>query len=114
MIRFVLRLLLTAGVFLGVSHFLPGFHVDTFQTALLAAVVFGLMNALVKPILVLLTLPVTFLTLGLFLLVINAVVMGLTAYLVPGFSIAGMAAALAGWLLVSVGSWMVSWLLKSD
>lgn len=114
MIRFILRLLATGGVFLGVSHLVPGFHVDTFQTAIIAAVVFGLVNAIVKPLLVLLTLPVTFMTLGLFVLVINGLMMGLTAYLVPGFSITGLMPALVGWLLVSLGGWIVSWLLKKD
>lgn len=114
MIRFILGLLATGGVFLGVSYLVPGFHVDTFKTALVAAVVFGLMNAVVKPLLVLLTLPVTFLTLGLFILIINAAVMGLTAYFVAGFTINGFVPAFTGWLLVSVGGWMVSWLLKKD
>lgn len=72
---------------------------------LLAALVFGLVNAVVRPVLVLLSLPLTILTLGLFLLVVNAAMLGLTALLLPGFRVDGFGAALLGAIVVSVVSW---------
>ena len=76
------------------AQLIPGVHIASFGTAMVAAIVLGLVNALVRPILLLLTLPITFLTLGLFLLVVNAATVGLAAYLVDGFSINGFLPAL--------------------
>lgn len=111
--RFILKLLGMAGLFMVVSHYLPGFVVKSFTAALWAAVAFGLLNAVIRPVLQLISLPVTILTLGLFSFVINAAIMGLTAYLVPGFEIHGFVPALLGWLLVSVGGLVLSMLFKS-
>ena len=86
---FVLYFLLMAATMLVLSKLLPGFHVRGWESAVLAALVLGLLNTIVKPILFVLTLPFTILTLGLFLLVLNAIVLGLTAWLVPGFDIPG-------------------------
>jgi putative membrane protein len=86
---FILYFLLMAGTMLLLSKVLPGFEVRGWGAALLAAFVLGLLNAIVKPILFVLTLPLTIVTLGLFLLVLNAIVLGLTAWLVPGFAIPG-------------------------
>jgi putative membrane protein len=72
---------------------------------LLTALVFGLVNAFVRPVLVLLSLPFTLVTLGLFLLVVNAAMLGLTSWLVPGFDVAGFWPALWGAVVVSVMSW---------
>lgn len=110
----ILRWLLNALVFLAVSRIVPGFNVGTFWTALWAALMFGLVNALIRPILLIVSLPLSILTLGLFTLVIDAVAMGLTAWLVPGFQLHGFWAALFGWLLVSFGSMVVSSLLRRD
>lgn len=102
MLRLLLRWVLSALVFVLIAFIVPGIHV-TWVSALVAAIIAGLLNVLVRPILVLLTLPVTLLTLGLFLLVINAAIFGLTALLVPGFKVDSFWAALIGavlyWLL---------------
>ncbi|MBI5494534.1 MAG: phage holin family protein [Deltaproteobacteria bacterium] len=110
--KLVLRLVLVAGVFIAVSRYVPGFRVANWTTAVIAALVFGLLNATVKPVLKLVALPVTLLTLGLFGLVINAGLMALCAFLVPGFGIDGFLPALIGWFLVSVGSAVVGWVLR--
>lgn len=93
------------------AELVPGVHVATFATALGVAAVLGLLNAVVRPVLVLLTLPVTFLTLGLFLLVVNAAVLGLSAWFVPGFAIAGFFSAVAASVVLTVVSTVIGWLL---
>lgn len=87
--KLIFQLLLTAIVVLVLAEVLPGVGVDTFTTSLIVAVVLALLNLLVKPILVLLTLPATLITFGLFLLVINAVIILLVDYLISGFSVDG-------------------------
>lgn len=105
MTRFVLRAAIAAlGLWLA-SEWLDGVSVDTPATLLLAGVLLGIVNAVVKPIVVLLTLPFTLLTLGLFLLVINAAMLGLVAALLPGMQIAGFGAAFLAALIVTVVSW---------
>jgi putative membrane protein len=85
--RFILRLVLNAIVLLLVAHLIQGIRVTGFGVALIAALVLGLLNALVKPLLFILTLPLNVLTLGLFTFVINAFILWLAAALVPGFAI---------------------------
>lgn len=85
--KLLLRLLATAALVLLIANFLPGVHVISFTTAVIVAVVLGLLNLFVKPILVILTLPVTFFTLGLFLLVINAIIILLCTKIVGGFNV---------------------------
>ena len=80
---------------LGVAYLMPSVHIDSFGTALVAALVLGLANAVIRPILVLLTLPVTILTLGLFIFVVNALCVLLVASLVPGFHTGFMQALIA-------------------
>jgi len=84
---FILRLVLNALVLLLVTHLIQGIRVTGFGVALIAALVLGLLNALVKPLLFILTLPLNILTLGLFTFVINALILWLAAALVPGFAI---------------------------
>jgi putative membrane protein len=110
----VIRLLLNASVFLLVSRVVPGFEVASLWTALWAALIFGFVNALIRPILLAISLPLSILSLGLFTLVIDAAVMALTAWLVPGFDVRGFLAALIGWVLVSAGSMIVSSLLRDN
>ncbi len=98
----ILRLLLTSILVLLISYFLKGVQVDGFFTALLVAIVLGLLNLFVKPIIVLLTLPVTVVTLGLFLLVINALVVLLCAEIVGGFEISSFWTALLFSLILSL------------
>lgn len=85
--KLLIRLLVTAVLVLLIANLLPGVHVASFVTALIVAVVLGLLNLFIKPILVILTLPVTFITLGLFLLVINAVIVLLCTNIVGGFAV---------------------------
>ncbi|PIF32854.1 putative membrane protein [Flavobacterium sp. 9] len=85
--KLLLRLLVTAGLVLLIANFLPGVHVASFTTAIIVAIVLGLLNLFIKPILVILTLPVTVITLGLFLLVINAIIILLCTNIVGGFAV---------------------------
>ena len=85
--NFIIRILVIAAVSFGLARVLNGIHVDSFWTALVFAVVLAILNLIVKPILILLTLPVTIITLGLFLFVINALVVLLASKFVNGFSI---------------------------
>jgi putative membrane protein len=106
--RFLLRLLLNgAAIFLAASV-IDGIQLDGPTPALLAGILLGVINATIRPVLKILTFPITILTLGLFTLVINAVCFALTAYAIDGFSISGAVPAFLGALLVSVVSWLLS------
>jgi len=98
----LVRWLLLAAALLLVAHVYPGVVVGSFGSAMVAALVLGLLNTLLRPILVLLTLPVTVLTLGLFLFVINALMFYFAASMLNGFQVAGFGAALIGSLIYSV------------
>ena len=87
---------------------MPGIRLEGTTPALLAGVLLGLINALVRPVLVVLTFPLTLLTLGLFLLVLNGVCLAATAWMVPGFDVDGLLPAVLGALLVSVVSWALT------
>ena len=106
--RFLARLLLNGVAILIAAWFLPGLSIASPAAALLAGAILGVVNALVRPVVFVLTLPFTLLTLGLFIFVINALCLGLTAALVPGFQVAGFWAAFFGALLVSVVSWILN------
>jgi putative membrane protein len=84
-----------------------GVHVSSLQVLVVAALVLGLVNALVRPVLTILTLPLTIITLGLFYLVVNGLAFGLAAALVPGFSVDGFGSAVLGALVVSIVSWVI-------
>lgn len=109
--RLVLVWILNAIALLAVAWLFPGVQIQDWMAAAVAALVLGLVNALIKPILVVLTLPVTILTLGLFLLVINALLFWAVASLVPGFNVGGFGAAFVGALLYTVISWLLSMLI---
>ena len=98
----LLRILITGGLVLLIAHFMPGVHVASFTTALIVAIVLGLLNIFIKPILVLLTLPVTILTLGLFLLVINALIILLCTNIVGGFHVDSFWTALIFSIILSL------------
>ncbi|MBA4275477.1 phage holin family protein [Flavobacterium sp.] len=85
--KLLVRIIITSVLVLLIAHFMKGVHVEGFVTALLVAVVLGLLNIFIKPIFVLLTLPFTIVTLGLFLLVINAIIILLCTNIVGGFSV---------------------------
>ncbi len=91
------------------SRIVPGVQIAGAGTLLLAAVLLGVVNAVVRPLVVLLTLPITLVTLGLFLWVVNATMLGLVAALLAEFRIAGLGSALLGSLIVSLTSWVASW-----
>lgn len=100
--KLIVRWFLLAAALLLVANVYPGVSVQSFGSALIAAFVLGLFNALVRPLLVLLTLPVTLLTLGLFLFVINALMFWSAASVLDGFAVTGFGAALLGSLIYSL------------
>ena len=100
--KLIVRWLLLAAALLLVAYLYPGVSVTSFGAAMIAALVLGLLNTVVRPLLVLLTLPVTVLTLGLFLFVINALMFWAAASLLDGFNVNGFVAALVGSLIYSV------------
>jgi putative membrane protein len=107
-VGFLVRVLVNAAVIALAAAFVPGLHLAGAGSALLAGLVLGLINALVRPVLVLLTLPLTLLTLGLFLLVLNGICLALTAWLVPGLDVDGFLPAVLGALVISVVSWILT------
>ena len=109
--RFLARLVLNAVAIAIAAWFVPGVHVNGLSPALIAGVLLGFVNALVRPLLLILTFPFTLLTLGLFIFVVNAICFGLTAALVPGFNLDGFLAAFLGALVVTIVSWILSALL---
>lgn len=104
----IVRIFLNALVLLVIAEFLPGIVVDGVYTAVIAALILGILNGLVRPVLIILTLPITLLTLGLFTFVINAALFMFAASFIEGFSVSGFWAALAGSLLMSVFSSVAS------
>lgn len=102
--KLLARVAVTAFALLLVAHFIPGITITGLLPAVLAAVILGLLNALVRPILVILTLPITILTLGLFIIVINAALFQLASLFVVGFSVNSFLTAVVGSILVSIVS----------
>lgn len=111
---FILHLVLTALALLVVAQLVGGVHVGGFFSALIAALILGLVNAFVRPVMILLTLPLTIVTLGLFLFVVNALMFWLAAALVPGFQISGFGAALLGSILFTVLNLLIDRLAPRD
>jgi putative membrane protein len=111
MIYLLLRWAVNAAALLLVAYLYPGVTVESFFAALIAALVLGLVNAVIRPILVILTLPATLLTLGLFIFVINALLFWFVAEIVQGFRVTGFGAALVGSILYSLITLLTSWLL---
>ena len=104
---------LVVGVALWVTtQVVGGVHVSSLQVFVIAALVLGLVNALVRPVITILTLPLTIITLGLFYLVVNGLAFGLAAALVPGFSVDGFGSAVLGALVVSIVSWVFGLVTK--
>jgi len=112
--KLILRILLSAIAVIILSHILPNVSVDSFMTAVIVAIVLSLLNLLVKPFLVILTLPVTIVTLGLFLLIINAVIILLADKLIDGFAVGNIWWALIFSLLLSFLQSIFFSLLKED
>lgn len=108
MIGFLLRFAIVALGLWVASKIVPGIVIADTGTLILAAVLLGLANAVVRPVLVILTLPLTVVTLGLFLIVINAAMIGLAAYFLDGFQVRDFVAAVLCWLVVTVVGWVGS------
>lgn len=100
--------MLNALALLGVAYFVPGITVSNFTAALIAAAVIGLVNMLIKPILLILTLPVTIITLGLFIFVINGILFWLVGNFLDGFDVKTLMAGIIGAIVYSVISWVLS------
>jgi putative membrane protein len=114
MTGFLLRCAIVAlGLWLA-TKILPGLQFDTAGTLLAAAILLGVVNAIIRPIAVILTLPLTLVTLGLFLIVVNAAMLGLVALLLNGFAISDFWTAVGGSLIVSLTSWVASGLIGNN
>ena len=109
--RLLLTWLINALALLAIKYIMPSITVDSFVTALIVAVVLGLINTLVRPIFVILTLPVTILTLGLFIFVINGLLFWAAGSFVPGFHVDGFWSGVFGAIIYSIISWALSALL---
>jgi putative membrane protein len=111
---FIVRLIINMVAILIIAYLFPSLiWVDNFLAALVAAFLLGIVNAILRPILVLLTFPLTLLTLGLFLLVINGLMLWLVSALVRGFHVNGFLGAVLGAVLISIVSWVLSRFLPS-
>ena len=106
-------LIIMLGLYLA-SILIPGVQVVGTGTFIIAAVLLGLVNAFVRPVALLLTLPLTIVTLGLFLFVLNAAMFGLVAALLDNFSVAGLGSAILGSIIVSITSTIASWYIGPD
>ncbi len=109
--RLLLVWIINAVSLLAVARLMPSISVASFTTALAAALVLGLVNTLIRPLLVFLTLPVTLLSLGLFIFVINGLLFWFVGSFINGFVVAGFSAGFFGAMVYSVVSWLLSWLL---
>lgn len=105
---FVIRLLITALGLWVADRLLPGIVITGTGSLIVSALLLGLVNAVIRPIILILTLPLTVLTLGLFILIVNGISLGIAAWLVPGFHIAGLWSATWGAIIVGVTSWAAS------
>jgi putative membrane protein len=113
-VKFLLNWLITAAALYAAVSLISGIAVSGTGTLLLAAFVFGLVNSVIKPILLILTLPITVVTLGLFYLVLNGLLLYLVAALTPGFTIATFGAAFLGALVVSIVATLLHLIIKTE
>jgi putative membrane protein len=114
MFKLLVVWVLNALALMAVAYLVPGIHVANFTAALLAALVIGFANVLVKPILVILTLPITLLTLGLFLFVINGLLFWFAGHLLQGFSVNSVLTGVIGALVYSVIAWILSAIVLNE
>jgi len=110
--KFIIKLITTAAIVLLISHFWSGVHVDNFSTSLVVAIVLAFLNIFIKPILQFFSFPVTVLTMGLFLLVINAAIIMLCDYLVEGFNVNGFFNALIFSVILSICQSIVNYFVN--
>ena len=112
--KLLLTWIINAVALLAVAWLMPSIAISSFTAALVAALVLGLVNTLIRPVLVLLTLPVTLLSLGLFILVINGLLFWFVGSFVPGFAVANFWSGFFGAIFYSIVSWLLSGLLLSQ
>ena len=105
--RFLLKLLVTSLAVFFSAYILDGVYLNGFPTAILVALLIGFLNAFLKPILILLTIPITLITFGLFLLVINAIIIMLADYALPGFTVDSFFTAVLFSIIVSIITWIL-------
>jgi putative membrane protein len=110
-VRFLVRLVVNGVAVMLAAYLIPGLHVTSTASGFIAGIVLGLVNAIVRPLLIVLTLPFTLLTLGLFIFVVNAICLALVAWMVPGFGISGFWAAFLGALVITLVSWLLNGIL---
>jgi len=108
----LIRWALNAGVLLLIPRFVEGIGISSFYAALITILVLGLVNAIIRPIILFFTLPLNILSIGLFTFVVNALMFWLVATIVKGFDVAGFWPAFWGALILTVASWIFSWFLK--
>lgn len=111
MVGFLIRALVVAAGLWVAWRIVPGVSFDTTESLLWAALLLGVVNAFVRPVLIVLTIPITVLTLGLFLLVINGLMIELVAHFMDGFHVAGLGSAMLAAIVVGLTSWVISWLV---
>ena len=107
MMAAIAKVVILALVILGLSQLVPGITVVNFYGALLAALILSLLNLLVRPVLLVLTIPINIVTFGLFTFVLNALMFALAAWLTPGFEVSGFFAAFVGALVTAVAHWII-------
>src|SRR5213594_3810924 len=105
---FFFRVAITALGLWAAATIVPGVRIDGWGNLLVAALLLGIVNAVIRPIILILTLPLTVLTLGLFILVVNGISLALVAWLMPGFTLSGLGAAILGSVVVGLTSWVAS------
>jgi putative membrane protein len=105
---FFYRLVITAFGLWAAATIVPGVEITGWQALLVSALLLGIVNAVIRPVILILTLPLTVLTLGLFILVVNGISLGIVAWLVPGFDLAGLLSATLGACVVGITSWFAS------
>ena len=114
MILIVTRWLVITVAILLSSKFISGIRVDSLLTALIAAGILGLINAFIRPVLIILTLPLSIITLGIFTFFINAFLLEFVSYLIPGFEVEGFLSAFLGALMISIVSWLANFFIVSN
>ncbi len=112
--KYILKIILSAVAVFLLANILPGITIESYLIAVLVAIVLGFLNTLVKPIMILFTIPLTIITLGLFLLIINASIILIAAYFISGFQVSGLFTALLFSVLLSITQSILSRLLKED
>ena len=108
MTGFCFRLVITAHGLWTAATVVPGVRIDGWGNLVVAALLLGIVNAVIRPIILILTLPLTVLTLGLFILVVNGISLALVAWIMPGFALSGLGAAILGSIVVGLTSWFAS------